>query len=281
MKKYYKKINLAEDIEFELELVDDLLKEINARNINEGFMDSLKGFFGGFGKKIEGGLKELFGLASSSYSSSSSVAAEALGVEPGKTLDPDNDPKDLVIWGSSQDYVLEGLEKIQSLIGSLNTLPGPVPNPDKPEEMEKWESGGQYAVISEDIAAAAGVAQGTAMAIADDSIGKIKNFKQIAAEIDSLGKDETIMGLLQGIIVLCENIQSGPWEIAMNKASEINKSDFSDKGLTIDPNPAFSLADSIKQIAVQELGRLDGLMKQIELKAGKEEEPEAPKTGAF
>ena len=89
-----------------------------------------------------------------------------------------------MIWGASQEYVLEGLNKVKEKLQRLNTLPAPIPDPEDDDSVEKWKEKGEYSQTAGEVAQGAGFATGVAQSIA--SIGKIKQFEGVFKEMESM-----------------------------------------------------------------------------------------------
>ena len=275
MKKNIKK-SIVEDINFEIELIDDLLREINSVRLNESFLDSLKNFFGGFGKFAEGGMGNFLGKSEKSYQENLLVSLDKLGVELEGDLEINENEKELVAWASSQGYVDAGISEIMELTNQINSLPGPIPDPEDELEMEKWEQGGQYADISEKIATAAGIARGVIKSLASDSVGRSEDFKSLENEADAAISEKSMTGFLRAILSLTDNIAASDWFEKIKKAEKINLDKFKIFGVAISGEPVLVKAEAASKGIREEIGRLESLMKSIQQKARKKqkEDPE-------
>ena len=256
-----KKEKFLESTEFELMLVDDLLKEIKQRNLNEGFLDFIKGLWGGFADFVGAGMREVLGLNEETYTTSTSSNSKKLGVtESAADLDPDKNPKHLMVWAGSQGFVKTNLDSIEEKLQRVNVLKSGQPHQsDDEEETEKWNEGGDYYNIAKDLSTAAGSARGLAKSIGSDTIGKLKAFVEIEAEAGRLIDDEeneNVGKYLRAIEVVCEPIANGVWSNTMKKAAIVKEEDFKDSGVEIKYEEAITKAEMVRSLCEEERNRL-------------------------
>lgn len=276
------KKHLIEMAKFENELLESLIAQIkrDEKVIQEySFFGAIAGIF----KQLIGGIfdqwKENFLSSFDSHSSTGnstvSTYSKAAGTEAKtlETLDPENNPKDLVIWGISQMTVHEGAEgpfkKIKGFLNGLGSLKSPIPDASDEESQKEWDKGGAAIKILEDVAKAGGVAKGDA-----EAVSKVmpKGWTDVVTQMDDMTADyyagketATIVDVLEAIKLYCEAFSSTNYAKALDGAAKTAEEyEWADRD--IDSGSILGEANEVAGIVTSQITRLNAAKTEIEAK---------------
>jgi len=266
----------------EAELLDSLLKEINKTDssaINEySFFGAIKGIFkqlfGVFYKSLETAVTGGYEHSNSTYSSSLNNWSKAANRDTSKKLDPDGNPKDLVIFALGQMALDEAspklIEIVKEKLSELGNLKAPIPNPNG-EDAEEWKKGGASVEIINNVAGALGRCQGRARFLSEIMT---KDWPEVLSEMESKTKPyfdgnegESMITLLDGIIIFCDAIETSNWKKAIENAAKIQAKYPWAKDQEISPDYMVSGCASIKSVVQGQISRLNAALEEIEKQA--------------